>query len=79
MLFLFKLALDTFKNEGIKGFFRGVGISVVTTATNKTPFFSPYLFIFFKIGTGPAFALFMTSYEAAKKQLSKYDVSPSAS
>ncbi|KAL4440759.1 hypothetical protein ABPG74_013740 [Tetrahymena malaccensis] len=48
-----KITIDTFANEGIKGFFRGVGISV--------------------LGTGPAFALFMTSYEYSKKNFEKYD------
>lgn len=50
---LSKIALDTMKTEGVKGFFGGVGISV--------------------IGTGPAYALFLTSYEAAKSKLVQYE------
>ncbi|EGR34554.1 mitochondrial carrier protein, putative [Ichthyophthirius multifiliis] len=48
------IAIQTIKNEGFKGLYSGVGISV--------------------IGSGPAFTLYMTSYEYNKTILNKYGI-----
>ena len=53
------IAKETYRQEGMKGLFAGIGVATVKC-------FQWFALIIKQIGSGPAFAIFFTSYEFAK-------------